>query len=1355
MTCARLSRSIVALVALLSTTAHADPLSPVVQVQGLVQTAGGSPASGAFPMTFRLFGQQVGGTALFTQTFASVTVTTGLFDAAVGPFPDGVLESVAEPWLETQVGTEVMPRTRLRPVAYALVARTATLAATAADLACSGCVGEDELGAPWARAATPGGAASDLACTGCVSAAELATGAVTSAAIQDGSIGAADVGFPYAASTSVAGPAVDLACTGCVGSTDLAANLTLQGNVTTTGGLTACSAGQPGCGIILGPTKLSNDNGFLTVLTQGGVRVRSEANDAWRPLEMGGGRSYAKFVVDPGDLTVSGKVGVGIASPGASLHVAGDSIFGGPVTFASTVTYGGDLLLGGNVGIGTNSPAARLDVVGGIKASGPVQVGVDNGPCNQSKVGALRWSGTTIEYCSGTAWQAIYDPAATGGSQTEAAASCLAILQNGYANGDGFYWVDPNGGSNNDAFRVWCDMTTDGGGWTLLFNLDSTDGARHDHDDTAFWLGTGVENEMTSALATGIKTQAFTKIEGGTEMMVLAHTKGVKKGFATYTIKQSYRGKSMHWLMNNVTAGTLTSKRKAAGGTVGATLNVDRPQPEFGDPFINHDEALVVNRQNAWGAAENKARLATTLTNTSYGHTFDGLGGRHFYGGWGLMYESAPITSYCDERNLYGADGNYAGHPSGGNVASTPSCRHGAFAWLPIDTAVFVRETDLTAEKDGSSQVLAAPSCAALASLGKDQDGLYWIDPNGGATADAFPIYCDLNSAGGAGFEVVASCKDALAKGLSKGDGVYLIDPLTPTTGANRFLTWCDMTTDGGGWTLLFNLDSGDGANHHYDDTGFWLGTGTEGSPGSALTAGFKSAAYSKFVKSEELLVVLHQGGTKKGHARYALSSLFKGRTMHWMQNNLVHQPITGGRVAGSGTAGATHNTLRPQSQFGDPFIDKTSPLMINRQTAWGSENRARVATTLTNTEYGHTFDGLGGRHEYGGWGTLYESAPISSYCDIRNLYGGDSNYAGHPGGGSVPSQSSCRHGSFAYLPLDTAVYMREADPLGGADGSSQALAAPSCFHVPPTSAVYWIDPNGGSTADAFQVFCDQTTDGGGWAVTASCKDALAKGLSVGDGVYMIDPVTPSTGANRFLAWCEMTTAGGGWTLVFNAASRDGVRHTYDDTTFWTGTGTEGSVWAALGTGYKGQAYSALPIAAETLVLIHDAGTKKAHAVYDVVGAQQGRTFQWWAANLSDTVVTAPRKAASGTVGATLNVWRPQTKYGDLFVDNPEALVINKQSGWSATENRNRLATTLTNTLYGHTFAGLGGRHAYSGWGTVYESAPISSYCDLTNGYGTDSNYAGHPSGGSVPTQSSCRHGSFTWLPVDTAVLVR
>ena len=57
-----------------------------------------------------------------------------------------------------------------------------------------------------------------------------------------------------------------------------------------------------------------------------------------------------------------------------------------------------------------------------------------------------------------------------------------------------------------------------------------------------------------------------------------------------------------------------------------------------------------------------------------------------------------------------------------------------------------------------------------------------------------------------------------------------------------------------------------------------------------------------------------------------------------------------------------------------------------------------------------------------------------------------------------------------------------------GQSETNPALHCKDLKHKAPSlvSGVYWIDPDGGSHGNAFQAYCDQQTDGGGWTLVWS-----------------------------------------------------------------------------------------------------------------------------------------------------------------------------------------------------------------------------------------------------------------------------
>lgn len=58
-----------------------------------------------------------------------------------------------------------------------------------------------------------------------------------------------------------------------------------------------------------------------------------------------------------------------------------------------------------------------------------------------------------------------------------------------------------------------------------------------------------------------------------------------------------YQGVRFASLLTTLSRTTITAPRKQATGASGPPHNQDRPQPHGGDIFIDHGEALVVDRQ--------------------------------------------------------------------------------------------------------------------------------------------------------------------------------------------------------------------------------------------------------------------------------------------------------------------------------------------------------------------------------------------------------------------------------------------------------------------------------------------------------------------------------------------------------------------------------------------------------------------------------------------------------------------------------------------------------------------------------------------------------------------------------------
>lgn len=86
-----------------------------------------------------------------------------------------------------------------------------------------------------------------------------------------------------------------------------------------------------------------------------------------------------------------------------------------------------------------------------------------------------------------------------GSSSSVPGKSCLSLKLDGITT-DGTYWIDPDTSGPNAPFQAYCDMTTNGGGWTML--MKATRGTTFNYDAN-YWTTANTLNPTATNLSDG------------------------------------------------------------------------------------------------------------------------------------------------------------------------------------------------------------------------------------------------------------------------------------------------------------------------------------------------------------------------------------------------------------------------------------------------------------------------------------------------------------------------------------------------------------------------------------------------------------------------------------------------------------------------------------------------------------------------------------------------------------------------------------------------------------------------------------------------------------------------------------
>eukprot|EP00049_Salpingoeca_infusionum_P000311 m.38947 g.38947 ORF g.38947 m.38947 type:complete len:822 (-) comp10264_c1_seq1:133-2598(-) len=166
---------------------------------------------------------------------------------------------------------------------------------------------------------------------------------------------------------------------------------------------------------------------------------------------------------------------------------------------ATTSTQLQSLQNGMTSAVSTVQKVAQCQLIGQVYSSvsddctpAPIALADFDVECTAERAGSLRYhtegSDSRVQVCASSGkWVAIYEPP-IGSSAEAPGRSCQQIKEERPTATDGFYYIKPTDSSTVE--EVYCDQTTDNGGWTLVMRVSKNDGGIDFTHDGSGWAKT-------------------------------------------------------------------------------------------------------------------------------------------------------------------------------------------------------------------------------------------------------------------------------------------------------------------------------------------------------------------------------------------------------------------------------------------------------------------------------------------------------------------------------------------------------------------------------------------------------------------------------------------------------------------------------------------------------------------------------------------------------------------------------------------------------------------------------------------------------------------------------------------------